>query len=56
MKRHQIKLQIPSSNIQRNIKLQALIHQPPAGLMLGVWNFSGAWMLVLGIFPSVNFK
>jgi len=42
------KLQIPSSNIQRSSKLQIGVRK----LVFDVWNFSGAWMLVLGTFPD----
>jgi hypothetical protein len=43
-----MKLQIPSSNIQRSPKLQASDQRANVALVLDVWNFSGAWMLVLG--------
>jgi hypothetical protein len=46
------KFQAPSTNIQRSIKLQAPTLRRVAGgcLKIGAWNFSGAWMLVLGAF------
>src|SRR2546423_7557979 len=44
------KLQIPSSNIQRNSKLQFSKMGPRITLMFGYWSFSGAWMLELGAF------
>jgi hypothetical protein len=47
---HELKLQIPSSNFQRSSKLKAPKKLPQSGLMFGHWNFSGAWMLVLGAF------
>jgi hypothetical protein len=49
-----MKLQIPSSNIQRSIKLQT--SNPTTGfvLVLSVWSFSGAWRLVLGAFSETN--
>jgi hypothetical protein len=44
-----MKDQIPNSKLQRNFKLQAP-KGGRAGLKFDVWNFSGAWMLVLGAF------
>jgi hypothetical protein len=45
----EMKLQIPSSNIQRNTKFKSP-DQPTRDkpLELGAWSFSGAWLLVLG--------
>jgi hypothetical protein len=49
----ELKLQIPSSKLQRNSK-----HQASSSAFVrkfwsfGAWSFSGAWMLVLGIFKS----
>src|SRR5450830_1878827 len=45
------KLQIPSSKLQRNSKLQTSKLRRGSrfwSLMLGAWCFSGAWCLVLG--------
>jgi hypothetical protein len=46
-----MKLQIPSSNGQRSTKSQAPNHRARAELELGIWNFSGTWMLAIGDFP-----
>jgi hypothetical protein len=45
------KLQAPTSREIPSVKLQ---NQRAMALMVGAWNFSGAWMLVLGTFyPSL---
>src|SRR5947209_995751 len=54
------KLQAPTSKHQRNSKIQASNtrshatvdpgHFACVGLEFGCWSFSGAWMLVLGVF------
>ncbi len=50
-----MKLQIPSSNIQRSTKPQAPNnHSHLRRLDVDVWSFSGAWTLVLGAFLSLN--
>jgi hypothetical protein len=47
-----IKLQIPSTKRQRSTKLQILKQTSSAfSLELGVWSFSGAWLVVIGAFP-----
>jgi hypothetical protein len=46
-----LKHQAPSSNIQKSSKFQHPIMRsgkPERRLNIGAWNFSGAWMLVLG--------
>src|SRR5438105_4812938 len=45
-----MKLQAPSSKLQRNFKLQAPTSRLQKSWMLelGIWCFSGAWSLVLG--------
>src|SRR5438067_3647915 len=43
------KHQIPSSKLQRNIKLQLQKAEYEAALELGIWSFPGAWSLVFGI-------
>jgi hypothetical protein len=48
-----VKLQIPSSKLQRNLKLQALSTHG-VGLVFGYWRSIGCWMLVLGAFPSAS--
>jgi hypothetical protein len=45
-----MKLQIPTSKLQRSTKLKAPNQRTNAALVLGVWIFSGAWMLVLGAY------
>jgi hypothetical protein len=41
----------PTSNIQAPEKLQtSSFNHAPQRLEFGAWNFSGAWMLVLGGF------
>jgi hypothetical protein len=51
-----MKHQAPSTNIQRNPKSKAP-NQPECDTFLdiGGWNFSGAWMLVLGAFLTLTF-
>jgi hypothetical protein len=44
------KSQHPSSREDPRFKLQS--DSLPQGLMFGVWSFSGAWMLVLGVYLS----
>jgi hypothetical protein len=51
-------IKAPNSKLQAPEKLQASTSKSnralliEAGLKPDVWNFSGAWMLVLGIFPQ----
>ncbi len=46
-----MKLQIPSTKLQRNIKRQSPDRgRAPFDLEIEIWSFSGAWMLVLGAF------
>jgi hypothetical protein len=49
-----MKLQIPSSNIQRSTKLQATSCRRNVPLEFEAWNFSETWMLVLGAFSVLN--
>jgi hypothetical protein len=46
------KLQIPSTKLQRNFKLQSpnkVVGGAVDFVVLEVWSFPGAWLLVLGI-------
>jgi hypothetical protein len=46
-------MKAPNSKLQHPEKLQTSTsnqERTPLGLELGVWNFSGAWMLMLGAF------
>jgi hypothetical protein len=45
-----MKLQIPTSKLQRNFKLQYPKCTACSFLEVGAWNFIGAWMLELGVF------
>jgi hypothetical protein len=48
-------MKAPNSKHQAAEKLQASSfkrRQSADDLVFGVWNFSGAWMLVLGIFSA----
>jgi hypothetical protein len=48
-----MKLQIPSSKHQRSFKFQASNRAAPAHILkFNAWDFSGAWMLVLGAFST----
>ena len=42
-----MKLQGPTYKLQRSVKFQ--MELVLGGLEFGIWNFSGVWMLVLGI-------
>jgi hypothetical protein len=47
----EMKLQTPSSNIQRNFKRpSSKTRVARLGLNVEVWSFSGAWMLEFGAF------
>jgi hypothetical protein len=52
----EMKLQTPSSNIQRSTKFQASNnYSRHRRLEVGAWSFSGAWMLALGALLTLTF-